>query len=136
MIAMIIFAALGLVGIILAIATKAGGWLWLGIPCVILALIMLFMWNKDKKANKAARDAFAKYYDAAKLKACKIVADVLAARAKANALVAEFESNADCLKLFVDKKKEEAVAADVSVDDLGLDDLGLEETAPAEEVNE
>lgn len=139
MILMIIFGAIGLLGIILAIAFSkkgGGGWLVLGIPGVILAVIMLFLWMKEKKANQAARDAFAKYYDDAKIKACGMIVKVLGARARINAMVAEFEGNEDCLKLFVDKKKEEAVAADVSMDDLGLDDLGLDETAKAEEVNE
>lgn len=137
LISMIIFGVVLVLGIVFTIikATRGFG-VFLDIVGVIFTLVSLFVWNKDKKTKAANREAFAKYYDAAKLKACKIVADVLAARAKANALVAEFESNADCLKLFVDKKKEEAVAADVSVDDLGLDDLGLEETAQAEEVNE
>ncbi len=136
MIAMIILGVLGIFGIIMMIAADPMWWL-LGIPSVIVAIIMLILWMKDKKANKAAREAFAKYYDDAKIRACGMIVKVLEARAKINALVAEFEGNPDSLKLFPDHKEvSEAVAADLSMDDLGLDDLGLGEPAAAEEVNE
>lgn len=122
-IAMIVFLALAVVGLVLTIieATRGAG-IPIMIICAIVGVICLFLWNKDKKANKAAREAFARYYDAAKLKACKIVTDVLAARARINTLVAEFEANKNCLKLFAPVEYETEEAA--------------EEVAVAEEVNE
>ena len=103
---------------------------------IIGAGVGFFMWFKEKKTNKANREAFAKYYDAAKLKAGKIIDEALKARARINSLVAEFEANENSTNLFPDKKKkEEAVSADLAMDDLGLD-LGLEETAVAENAEE
>ena len=129
----ILFAVLAVVGIIMGACKVGFGW-FLMVVGIIGAIVSVVMLAKDKKTKKANREEFAKYYDAAKLKACKIIEESLKARARINALVAEFEANEDSLSLFPNtKKKAEAVAADLAMDDLGLGDLGLEETAVAEE---
>jgi hypothetical protein len=66
----------------------------------IAAIACLVAWRKGVKANKVAREAFAKYYDTAKAKACKIIDEALKARARINDLVAKFESNKNFTKLF------------------------------------
>ena len=125
-------------GIIFTIISATRGFgVFLDIVGAIVALAGLFLMNKEKKTNVANREAFAKYYDAAKLKANKIIDETLKARARINNLVAEFEANENSLNLFPDKtKKVEEVAADLAMDDLGLDDLGLGETAVAENAEE
>ena len=126
----ILFAVLAVVGIIMGACKVGFGW-FLMVVGLIATVVSIVSLTKDKKTKAANREAFAKYYDAAKLKACKIIDEALAARARINDLVAEFEANEDSLILFNDKKeKKEEVA--VNTDELSLDNLGLEEVAVEE----
>jgi hypothetical protein len=95
----IIFAVVLVAGIILAAAVE-GGFAVLAVIGGIAAIACLVTWRKGVKANKVAREAFAKYYDTAKAKACKIIDEALKARARINDLVAKFESNKNFTKLF------------------------------------
>ena len=114
-------------------ATRGFG-IFLDIVGAIGAIAGGYLFNKEKKTNAANRETFGKYYDAAKIKAGKIIDEALKARARINNMVAEFEANENSTTLFPDNnKKKEEVSADLAMDDLGLDDLGLEETAAAEE---
>ena len=119
MIAMIVFLILGVVGIFLCIPEAIRG---LGVAMIIIGFLVgifcAIMWRKDVNENKAAREAFAKYYDAAQVKACKIIDEALKARARINDLVVEFEANKNFTKLFAPREvatPDEAVAEEAAV---------------------
>lgn len=102
-------------GIVLTIIAKTRGFgVFLDIVGAIVSGIGLFSMNKEKKTNAANREAFAKYYDAAKLKAGKIIDEALKARARINELVADFEANKNFTKLFAPREVEEVVAEEAT----------------------
>ena len=86
-------------GIILAVC-EVGFGIVLIIAGLIIGLFSFAKFAKQVKDDKAAKEAFAKYYDAGKVKACKIIDEALKARARANDLVVAFEANKNFTKLF------------------------------------
>lgn len=106
---LIIGLAVLVLGIVLTIIKGTRGFgIFLLIVGVIVAAFGLFKMMKEKKTNKANRELFTQYYTAACVKACQIVDKALAARARINDLVAEFEARENATKLFVENKEEEA----------------------------
>lgn len=126
LIAGIIGWVLFVVGIITIIA-KAGIWPLFFFPGLILGAVGTILFVKNKKANKAARAAFAAYYDAAKTKGCKILEEALKARARANDFVVNFEANKNFTKLFAPREVEEVAEATEEVAEEVVEEVAAEE---------
>ena len=120
LIAGIVFGVILVLGIILA-AAVSGGFAVLAVIGGIAAIVCIAMFVKQKKDNKAARETFAKYYDAAKIKGCKILEEALKARARANDFVVEFEANKNFTKLFA--PKEVAEVAEEVVEEVAAEEV-------------
>ena len=96
-------------------------------PGLILGAVGTILFVKNKKANKAARAAFAAYYDAAKIKGCKILEEALKARARANDFVVNFEANKNFTKLFAPREVEEVAEATEEVAEEVVEEVAAEE---------
>lgn len=141
----IVFLAIGvialIVGIIIAAVASAnqknpGFGVFLIILGIPLTIIFLIVTIKGITGAKKSREAFAQYYDSAKLKACKIIDESLKARARMNAFVAAFEADPNSTVLFTSGDEEEVAEEVVEEEAEEVEETEVEAEVADAEVEE